>query len=93
MCRGETGFFRIVTSTFRNGQGDKYNLGLESDCAFGAVTGWEDAANIAVFDDGDIVDDDSEVAASGSTSMGQFAGLFKRVYDMAGRRMGGFALA
>lgn len=93
MRRGETGFFRIVTSTFRNGQGDKYNLGLESDCAFGAVSGWQDAANIAIFDGGDDLDDDTEVAATASNSGGHFAGLFKRVYDMAGRRMGGFAFA
>lgn len=43
---GENGFFRIVTSAFKDGQGDKYNLGLESDCAFGVVDRWEDAVNL-----------------------------------------------
>eukprot|EP00055_Hartaetosiga_balthica_P002613 m.4603 g.4603 ORF g.4603 m.4603 type:complete len:292 (-) comp2261_c0_seq1:149-1024(-) len=32
---GEQGFFRIVTSTYKNGQGDDYNLSIEQDCAFG----------------------------------------------------------
>ncbi|WIA30454.1 hypothetical protein OEZ86_000538 [Tetradesmus obliquus] len=43
---GESGFFRLVTSAFKDGNGDKYNLGIESDCAFGVVEGWEDAANL-----------------------------------------------
>lgn len=58
-CRGENGFFRIVTSTFNGGEGDKYNLGLETDCAFGAVAGWEDASNLGIDDgpDGDEADE------------------------------------
>jgi hypothetical protein len=43
---GESGFFRLVTSAFKDGTGDKYNLGIETDCAFGVVEGWEDAANL-----------------------------------------------
>jgi cathepsin X len=31
---GEYGWFRIVTSSYKNGQGDYYNLGIESQCAF-----------------------------------------------------------
>ncbi|CAF0905502.1 unnamed protein product [Brachionus calyciflorus] len=31
---GEQGFFRIVTSSYKNG-GNKYNLGIETDCAYG----------------------------------------------------------
>ena len=31
---GETGFFRIVTSTYKDGQGNNYNLGIETDCKF-----------------------------------------------------------
>jgi len=31
---GEQGFLRIVTSTYKNG-GNTYNLGIETDCAFG----------------------------------------------------------
>lgn len=31
---GEYGWFRIVTSTFKGGEGDKYNLGIESGCMF-----------------------------------------------------------
>jgi hypothetical protein len=44
---GESGFFRLVTSAFQDGTGDKYNLGIETDCAFGVVSGWEDAANLS----------------------------------------------
>lgn len=58
-CRGENGFFRIVTSTFKGGEGDNYNLGLETDCAFGAVAGWEDASNLG-FDDGTDGDEAAE---------------------------------
>jgi len=31
---GEKGWFRIVTSLFKNGQGNKYNLGIEDDCTW-----------------------------------------------------------
>nr|XP_054748605.1 cathepsin Z-like [Lytechinus pictus] len=30
----EQGWFRMVTSTYKNGQGNYYNLGIESQCAF-----------------------------------------------------------
>jgi len=33
---GENGFFRIVTSAYKDG-GDKYNLGIEDDCSYGDV--------------------------------------------------------
>lgn len=32
---GEDGFLRIVTSSYLGGQGDVYNLAIESECAFG----------------------------------------------------------
>ena len=31
---GEKGWLQIVTSTYKGGQGDNYNLGIESGCAF-----------------------------------------------------------
>lgn len=31
---GEVGFFRIVTSAYKNGKGDNYNLAIESNCAY-----------------------------------------------------------
>ena len=31
---GENGWFKIVTSAYKNGNGDKYNLGIEQDCAY-----------------------------------------------------------
>jgi len=31
---GEDGFFRIVTSRYKNGKGNWYNLDIESDCAY-----------------------------------------------------------
>lgn len=45
---GESGFFRIVMSSALGGRGDDYNLALESDCAFGVVDGFENAANMDV---------------------------------------------
>lgn len=33
--KGENGWFRIVTSKYKGGDGDKYNLGIESRCAYG----------------------------------------------------------
>eukprot|EP00730_Choanoeca_flexa_P004303 TRINITY_DN11657_c0_g1_i1.p1 TRINITY_DN11657_c0_g1~~TRINITY_DN11657_c0_g1_i1.p1 ORF type:complete len:286 (+),score=63.76 TRINITY_DN11657_c0_g1_i1:1720-2577(+) len=32
---GEQGYFRIVTSKFKGGKGDDYNLAIEQDCAWG----------------------------------------------------------
>merc|ERR1711976_1052723 len=32
---GESGWYRTVTSAYKNGEGSKYNLGIEKDCAFG----------------------------------------------------------
>lgn len=88
-CRGETGFFRIVTSTFKDGKGDDYNLGVESDCAFGAVAGWEDAENLGIFDG----PEDLEPAASSSSSgNGLIGALFGRAADVH-RRMGGLVNA
>lgn len=43
---GERGFMRVVTSAFRNGTGDSYNLGLETACAYGVVEGWKDADEV-----------------------------------------------
>ncbi|CAB3397890.1 unnamed protein product [Caenorhabditis bovis] len=34
---GEMGWFRVVTSKFQNGEGDKYNMGIEKDCYFADV--------------------------------------------------------
>lgn len=31
---GEKGIFRIVTSAYKGGKGDEYNLGLESGCGW-----------------------------------------------------------
>lgn len=31
---GEKGIFRIVTSAYKNGKGDEYNLGLELGCGW-----------------------------------------------------------
>lgn len=31
---GENGYLRIVTSKYKNGEGNKYNLAIESGCAF-----------------------------------------------------------
>lgn len=89
--RGESGFFRLVTSAFKGGKGDKYNLGIESDCAFGAVSGWEDAANLVVNGDED-AQELSPAAGSGWLA----SSLFKRVAGFTtpiNRRMRSFATA
>eukprot|EP00775_Hariotina_reticulata_P011682 gene11682-11825_t len=57
---GEGGFFRIVTSTFKDGQGGAYNLGIETDCAFGVVSGWENAADMMLPGTDDKDDDEDE---------------------------------
>jgi hypothetical protein len=33
--QGEKGWMRIVTSTYKGGTGDSYNLAIESACTFG----------------------------------------------------------
>lgn len=43
---GETGFFRVVTSRYENGNGAMYNLGIETDCAFGVPSGWKKAKDL-----------------------------------------------
>lgn len=37
---GERGFFRIVTSAYREGTGDEYNLIIEKDCGWAMPTEW-----------------------------------------------------
>uniref|UniRef100_A0A7S3QLA0 cathepsin X n=1 Tax=Dunaliella tertiolecta TaxID=3047 RepID=A0A7S3QLA0_DUNTE len=43
---GEAGFMRIVTSAYKDGRGNDYNLGIEADCAFGVPAGWVSAAEL-----------------------------------------------
>lgn len=45
---GEKGMFRIVTSAYKGGRGNDYNLALESSCGFGVPGTWEMAANLDV---------------------------------------------
>lgn len=47
---GDLGFFRLVTSAAYNGTGDDYNLGIETDCAFGVPAGWRSARDLPVND-------------------------------------------
>lgn len=35
MFQGESGWFRIVTTTYKNNTGQYYNLGIENNCAYG----------------------------------------------------------
>ena len=32
---GEKGWFKIVTSSYKGGKGNQYNLGIEKDCSWG----------------------------------------------------------
>jgi hypothetical protein len=94
---GESGFFRIVTSAFEGGQGDKYNLGIETDCSWAAVAGWTDAANLEPLDDSDDEDGVSGLATSlSSSAAGRLASLFERLSasvqrPLSARRMRGAA--
>jgi len=36
---GESGWYRTVTSTYMNGTGNMYNLGIENSCSYGDVIG------------------------------------------------------
>ncbi|XP_066290988.1 cathepsin Z-like isoform X2 [Branchiostoma lanceolatum] len=36
---GESGWFKIVTSLYKNGEGNKYNLGIEENCSYGDIVG------------------------------------------------------
>ena len=41
---GEHGWFKVPTSLYKNGQGDKYNLGIEEQCSWAVPIvpkGWE----------------------------------------------------
>lgn len=35
LSQGERGWMRIVTSTYKGGQGASYNLAIEDSCTFG----------------------------------------------------------
>ena len=41
---GERGFFRVVTSEYRNGTGNMYNMGIERDCGWGVPEGFYKAS-------------------------------------------------
>ncbi|KAK6017629.1 hypothetical protein OSTOST_16845 [Ostertagia ostertagi] len=34
---GEKGWYRVVTSTYKNGTGNEYNMGIEKDCYYADV--------------------------------------------------------
>ncbi|CAH1268924.1 CTSZ [Branchiostoma lanceolatum] len=36
---GESGWFKIVTSLYKNGEGNKFNLGIEENCSYGDIVG------------------------------------------------------
>lgn len=40
------GFFRIPRSSSREGQGDLYNLGIESGCGWAVPEGWKAARDL-----------------------------------------------
>ena len=45
---GERGMFRIVTSAYKGGRGNDYNLALESACGFGVPGTWQNAEDLDV---------------------------------------------
>lgn len=42
----EQGFFRIVTSAYKDGSGDDYNLGIEQSCGWGIPSKWRRASEL-----------------------------------------------
>ena len=42
----ERGFFRIVTSSYKGGNGDDYNLAVESTCGWGVPKEWKKASEL-----------------------------------------------
>jgi len=42
----QDGFFYIVTSAYRNGSGDDYNLAIEGDCGWAVPGEWVAAAEV-----------------------------------------------
>jgi len=36
---GESGWYRTVTNTYKNGSGGQYNLGIENSCSYGDIIG------------------------------------------------------
>ena len=42
----EQGFFRIVTSTYKDGQGNDYNLAIEQSCGWGVPSTWKKATEL-----------------------------------------------
>jgi len=45
----EQGFFRLVTSEWSDAEGrsgEYYNLGIETECTYGVVSGWKTAGNV-----------------------------------------------
>lgn len=35
--QGEKGWYRVVTSTYKNGTGNDYNMGIEKECYYADV--------------------------------------------------------
>lgn len=42
----ERGFFRIVTSAYKDGRGDDYNLAVEEGCGWGVPSAWKQASEL-----------------------------------------------
>ncbi|KAG2485845.1 hypothetical protein HYH03_015428 [Edaphochlamys debaryana] len=43
---GESGFMKLVTSAYKDGTGDLYNLAIETECAFGVPDSWVPAREL-----------------------------------------------
>ncbi|EFJ51025.1 hypothetical protein VOLCADRAFT_120530 [Volvox carteri f. nagariensis] len=43
---GEAGFMKLVTSAYKGGNGELYNLGIETECAFGVPESWVPAKDL-----------------------------------------------
>lgn len=42
----ERGFFRIVTSAYKDGTGNDYNLAIEEGCGWGVPSAWKQASEL-----------------------------------------------
>lgn len=52
---GERGFFRIVTSAYKGGRGDDYNLALERTCGWAVPGTWQSTETLQPLEPADAV--------------------------------------
>ncbi|KXZ43314.1 hypothetical protein GPECTOR_94g636 [Gonium pectorale] len=62
---GEAGFMKLVTSNYKDGEGELYNLGIETECSFGVPDRWVPAKELGFGPDSDEYDGVVTLPSSG----------------------------